>query len=180
MEKEMSDLMGDLSALPRMGAVRKINDMVKRIRQVKVLAIILDHLRKKMPQMFGKEKKKKEIMQNLPGIFREIMKLHELSPGRIDISSFAILCVCLNHFSDIACAIIISSSGHDSGDFPEIDKFKLYLEDADISAFPRIEGKKMNKGGRLDDLEVALKVAMPDLLNRLPGIATTKVEAELC
>ena len=27
----------------------------------------------------------------------------------------------------------------------------------------------MNKGERLEDLRVALKVAMPDLLNRLPG-----------
>ena len=139
MEKEMSDLMTDLSSLPRLAAVRKINDMVRRIRQVRVVAILLDYLRHKMP-MFGKGKKKKEMIQTLPAIFKELMKLHDLSPG----------------------------------DFPEIEKFKTFLETADISAFPRSEGKKMKNGERLEDLSVALKVAMPDLLHRLPGITSTK------
>ena len=32
----------------------------------------------------------------------------------------------------------------------------------------------MNNGARLDDLDIALKVVMPDLLGRLPGLETTK------
>ena len=47
--------------------------------------------------------------------------------------------------------------------------YNRFLEETDINTFPRLEGKKMNKGERLEDLRVALKVAMPDLLNRLPG-----------
>jgi len=43
------------------------------------------------------------------------------------------------------------------------------VEESDINTFPRLEGKKMNKGGRVEDLRIALKVAMPDMLNRLPG-----------
>ncbi|KAL7532467.1 hypothetical protein ACHAXR_010760 [Thalassiosira sp. AJA248-18] len=144
MEKEMRDLVEvDLASLPRMGAVRKINDLVKRIRQVRVLVLLLDHLRHKMGGKFGfqKEKKKKAVVENLPAIFREVMKRHDLSPG----------------------------------DFPEIEQFKSFLQQSDMSTFPRLEGKKMNKGERLEDLRIALKVAMPDLLNRLPGITTTKV-----
>ena len=37
-EKEEKDLMKDLAILPRQSAVRKINELVKRIRKVKTLA----------------------------------------------------------------------------------------------------------------------------------------------
>eukprot|EP00586_Coscinodiscus_wailesii_P012546 CAMPEP_0172510816 /NCGR_PEP_ID=MMETSP1066-20121228/231661_1 /TAXON_ID=671091 /ORGANISM="Coscinodiscus wailesii, Strain CCMP2513" /LENGTH=405 /DNA_ID=CAMNT_0013289961 /DNA_START=113 /DNA_END=1330 /DNA_ORIENTATION=+ len=81
METEMADLSADLSALPRLGAVRKINDMVKRIRQVRVHAIILDHLRHNMPSVFGKEKKKKELLGNLGAVFRKVQQDHNLPYG---------------------------------------------------------------------------------------------------
>jgi len=145
MENEMSDLMSDLASLPRLGAVHKINDMVKRLRQIRVLVLIEDHLRKKMP-MLGKDKKKKEIIRDLPVFFRDIMEKHELSPG----------------------------------DFPEIQTFKKFLQQTDISSFPRIAGKKMKKGGRLEDIELALKESMPDMLNRLPGVASAMAEPEWC
>lgn len=80
----MSDLVEvDLASLPRMGAVRKINNMVRRIREIRTLTLILDHLRHKMGSRyaFGKDKKKKQLLENLPAIFREVMKLHDLSPG---------------------------------------------------------------------------------------------------
>mmetsp|Transcript_27809 Transcript_27809/g.57460 ORF Transcript_27809/g.57460 Transcript_27809/m.57460 type:complete len:142 (+) Transcript_27809:2-427(+) len=141
----MSDLMSDLASLPRLGAVHKINDMVKRLRQIRVLVLIEDHLRKKMP-MLGKDKKKKEIIRDLPVFFRDIMEKHELSPG----------------------------------DFPEIQTFKKFLQQTDISSFPRIAGKKMKKGGRLEDIELALKESMPDMLNRLPGVASAMAEPEWC
>jgi len=148
MEKEMRDLVEtDLSLLPRMGAVRKINNMVRRIREVRTLALILDHLRQKMGSKygFGKEKKKKQILENLPAIFREVMKLHDLSYG----------------------------------DFPDIEQFKSFVEESDINTFPRLEGKKMNRGGRVEDLRIALKVAMPDMLKRLPGIQTIKMNQNI-
>jgi len=48
--------------------------------------------------------------------------------------------------------------------------YNRFLEETDINVFPLlVEGKKMNKGERLEDPIVALKVAMPDLLNRLSG-----------
>jgi len=48
--------------------------------------------------------------------------------------------------------------------------YNRFLEETDINVFPLlVEGKKMNKGERLEDPIVALKVAMSDLLNRLSG-----------
>jgi len=53
------------------------------------------------------------------------------------------------------------------------------VEESDINTFPRLEGKKMNRGGRVEDLRIALKVAMPDMLKRLPGIQTIKMNQNI-
>lgn len=141
MSAEMADLQQDLATLPRMGAVRKVNDMVKRIRQVRVHAILLDHLRKRMPKVLGKSKRRQELLDNLPQIFRDVLKEHDLPWG----------------------------------DFPDIEKFRKVLEKMDMNKLPKIRGDRMNRGRRLNDLQVSLKLAIPDLLGRLPGISNIKL-----
>lgn len=47
-EMEERDLMQDLAVLPRLSTVRKINELVKRIREVKTLACIIGHLKAQM------------------------------------------------------------------------------------------------------------------------------------
>ena len=81
LEIEMADLLRDLAALPRHGAVRKINDIVKRVRMVLTHAKILDYIRNQMPSMFGKEKKKQQLLDNMADVFRQVMKVHNLSMG---------------------------------------------------------------------------------------------------
>lgn len=80
-KREMADFLRDLNDLNRLGAGRKINDMVKRIRQIRVHAILLDYLRDQMPKMFKKQKKKQDLLDDLPNIFRTVMKQHGLSFG---------------------------------------------------------------------------------------------------
>ena len=58
--------MKDLAILPRQSAVRKINELVKRIRKVKTLAYIVGHLKAQMPAMVGREKKQKKLISDLP------------------------------------------------------------------------------------------------------------------
>lgn len=69
---EQHDLFQDLQALPRNAALRKLNDLIKRARLAKVHAYIISELRKQMPSMIGKDKKKKELIQNLDKIFEQI------------------------------------------------------------------------------------------------------------
>lgn len=89
-EMEERDLMKDLAVLPRQSAVRKINELVKRIRKVKTLAYIVGHLKKEMPALVGKEKKQKKLITDLPNVFRTILKTHNLAPGDFpEIQSFA-------------------------------------------------------------------------------------------
>lgn len=89
-EKEERDLMKDLAILPRQSAVRKINELVKRIRKVKTLAYIVGYLKAQMPAVMGKEKKQAKLINDLPNVFRVILKKYNLSPGDFpDINSFS-------------------------------------------------------------------------------------------
>jgi len=65
-------------ALPRNSAVRKVNELVKRTRLVRTHAHIISHLQKKMPVLFGKESTQKELIDNLPGEFREIERTYKI------------------------------------------------------------------------------------------------------
>jgi len=89
-ESEEKDLMRDLAVLPRQSAVRKINELVKRIRKVKALAYIVGYLKSQMPAVMGKEKKQAKLISDLPNVFRTIMKKYGLAPGDFpDLTSFA-------------------------------------------------------------------------------------------
>eukprot|EP00559_Dactyliosolen_fragilissimus_P007204 CAMPEP_0184863682 /NCGR_PEP_ID=MMETSP0580-20130426/12150_1 /TAXON_ID=1118495 /ORGANISM="Dactyliosolen fragilissimus" /LENGTH=588 /DNA_ID=CAMNT_0027362151 /DNA_START=346 /DNA_END=2112 /DNA_ORIENTATION=+ len=90
-EKEEKDLMKDLAILPRQSAVRKINELVKRIRKVKTLSYIIGHLKQQMPSLVGREKKQQKLIADLPNVFRTILKKYNLSPGDFpDISNFSV------------------------------------------------------------------------------------------
>jgi len=89
-EMEEKDLMKDLAILPRQSAVRKINELVKRIRKVKTLSYIIGYLKSQMPALMGKEKKQQKLIEDLPNVFRTIMKKNGLSPGDFpDIAKFS-------------------------------------------------------------------------------------------
>lgn len=89
-EAEEKDLMRDLAILPRQSAVRKINELVKRIRKVKTLAYIIGYLKAQMPNLMGKEKKQQKLINDLPNVFRIILKKYNLAPGDFpDITSFS-------------------------------------------------------------------------------------------
>eukprot|EP00602_Paraphysomonas_sp_CaronLab_P001390 CAMPEP_0185026886 /NCGR_PEP_ID=MMETSP1103-20130426/11443_1 /TAXON_ID=36769 /ORGANISM="Paraphysomonas bandaiensis, Strain Caron Lab Isolate" /LENGTH=508 /DNA_ID=CAMNT_0027560621 /DNA_START=82 /DNA_END=1608 /DNA_ORIENTATION=+ len=88
-EMEEADLMRDLRSLPRNSAVRKINELVKRVRIAKVHAYIIGYLKEQMPMFMGKESKQKKLCAELPQVFRTVMKRHNLAPGDFpDIKDF--------------------------------------------------------------------------------------------
>ncbi|KAL7998046.1 putative EH domain-containing protein [Plasmopara halstedii] len=80
-DAEERDLLDELRALPQHAAVRKVNELVKRARLVKVHACILGHLRDKMPAVFGMEKKQRELLDNMAENFREVQRKYHLPPG---------------------------------------------------------------------------------------------------
>uniref|UniRef100_A0A8C9BVP1 EH domain containing 3 n=1 Tax=Phocoena sinus TaxID=42100 RepID=A0A8C9BVP1_PHOSS len=58
-----------------------LNDLIKRARLAKVHAYIISSLKKEMPSMFGKDNKKKELVNNLAEIYGQIEREHQISPG---------------------------------------------------------------------------------------------------
>lgn len=86
---EEKDLMRDLADLPRNSAVRKINELVKRVRIGRVHAYLMSNLKEQMPTFMGHAKKQKELLADLPKVFRTVMKKYKLSPGDFpDIEDF--------------------------------------------------------------------------------------------
>jgi hypothetical protein len=69
-----------LKELPRNAAIRKVNEVVKRVRTARVHGLIIGHLRKQMP-LFGKQSKQAELYANLPREFAIIQQQYQLAPG---------------------------------------------------------------------------------------------------
>lgn len=80
-EDETQDLFRDLQSLPKNSALRKLNDLIKRARSAKVHAYIISELKKEMPNVFGKEHRKKELINKLPEIHEKIRKEYNISAG---------------------------------------------------------------------------------------------------
>ena len=49
----MRDLLTDLKNIPKNAAIRKVNELVKRVRLAKAHMCIVGHLKKEMPAVFG-------------------------------------------------------------------------------------------------------------------------------
>jgi GTP-binding protein EngB required for normal cell division len=78
-ESERNDLFKELRELPRYSAMRKINDLVKRARSVKVHALIIGTLAGKMPSFMGKAKAQKALVSGMGDIFRHVQREHGLA-----------------------------------------------------------------------------------------------------
>lgn len=80
-EQEEEDLFAEILKLPRNSAVRKLNDLVKRARLVRVHAYIINSLKEEMPLVFCREKKKRDLIYDLPIIYSRIQQRYQISPG---------------------------------------------------------------------------------------------------
>jgi len=88
-EAEMRDLLTDLKNVPKNAAVRKVNELVKRVRLAKAHAYIVGHLKKEMPSMFGKDKAQAKLLTNLEDHFLKVHRAHQLPVGDFpDVAKF--------------------------------------------------------------------------------------------
>lgn len=83
-DSEKSDLLADLRSIPRGATVRKLNELIKRTRAVKVHAYIIDHLKNKVNVMWGRDKIKTQVLANLPDVFNEVLQKYSNSLVRGD------------------------------------------------------------------------------------------------
>ncbi|KAJ2746942.1 hypothetical protein GGI20_000929 [Coemansia sp. BCRC 34301] len=120
---EQRDLLRDLRSIPKNAALRRVNEIVKRARQARVHAHIIGHLRSELPAMFGKDKKAKAMVDDLPAEFRKIQTRYNLPPGdfpnaeafKNDLEAFKIV-----DFNKLSLKLIGNADDALSVDFPKL------------------------------------------------------------
>ena len=61
--------------------MRKVNEMVKRIRLAIVNVCVLGHLRSKMPYLYGKESVQRRLIDDLQSVFDTVRRQYDLAEG---------------------------------------------------------------------------------------------------
>eukprot|EP00985_Skeletonema_marinoi_P001159 scaffold466_cov104-Skeletonema_marinoi.AAC.4 len=79
--QEKMDLFNDIAQLPQNAVMRRINELVKRARSVKVHAYIIHYLRKQLPYTWGKREKQRRLIDRLEREFVMCARRYELPRG---------------------------------------------------------------------------------------------------
>mmetsp|Transcript_40616 Transcript_40616/g.85285 ORF Transcript_40616/g.85285 Transcript_40616/m.85285 type:complete len:610 (-) Transcript_40616:249-2078(-) len=99
-EKDEKLLVQELVDLPRCASERKVNQIVNRVRLVKMHVCILGTLRKMTPFYFGKKRSRDYILNNLGSIMEDVRVQFDLSKG--DMPNPKEFVKCLKHFPDFS------------------------------------------------------------------------------
>jgi hypothetical protein len=81
LNREKLDLFLDIASLPQNAVMRRINELVKRARSVKVHAYIIHYLRKQMPYTWGRAEKQSKLINRLDREFVMCARRYELPKG---------------------------------------------------------------------------------------------------
>lgn len=81
LQREELDLIQEIMALPQQAVMRRINEMVKRARSVKVHAYLIHYLRKQLPYTWGKKEKQKRLIGRLESEFMAAARRYNLPKG---------------------------------------------------------------------------------------------------
>jgi hypothetical protein len=80
-DRDRHALMEHLKELPNMCSMRKVNEMVKRIRLNIVNVCLVGAIKARMPWFIGKEAAQKKILGSLGEIYAHVQHEYNLSPG---------------------------------------------------------------------------------------------------
>lgn len=81
LQREEMDLLNDIMNLPQQAVMRRINELVKRARSVKVHAYIIHYLRKQLPYTWGKKEKQRRLIGRLDSEFSAAARRYGLPKG---------------------------------------------------------------------------------------------------
>ncbi|KAH8045665.1 hypothetical protein JL721_12568 [Aureococcus anophagefferens] len=151
---ERSDLLRELGELPRHAVLRRVNDLGRRARRLKVHAYLIHHLRNQMPRLFGRDDAQARLLDDLP---RRSARKSTAGSGRPDRTrARARSAASTRHF-----ALCANKYGLALGDFPDVDDFRAgLLEIADIRRFPKLDK------GLVADMDRMFAADIPRLLDR--------------
>merc|ERR1712061_931862 len=81
MEKDMAILLADLQDLPNEVSEQRIQEMVIRIRLLRVHMCLMASLRAEMPWFCGKAKRKRHLLDNLELVIANVCEQYGFSKG---------------------------------------------------------------------------------------------------
>ncbi len=124
LEAEMRDLLTDLKHVPKNATIRKVNELVKRVRLAKAHAYIVGHLKQQMPGMLGnKAKAQAKLLASLEDHFLKVHRAQSLPVGDFpDVQKFRGI-----------------MEAHDLSKFPKLDtKALAAMEDVLTREIPKL------------------------------------------
>lgn len=74
-------LKGHLAELPKACSMRKVNEIVKRVRLCVVHLCVLGHLRSRMPYLWGANSTQTMLINKLDEVYEEVRRTYQLSDG---------------------------------------------------------------------------------------------------
>lgn len=74
-------LKGHLAELPKACSMRKVNEIVKRVRLCVVHLCVLGHLRSRMPYLWGANHTQTMLINKLDEVYEEVRRTYQLSDG---------------------------------------------------------------------------------------------------
>lgn len=114
LEREKRDLITEMTNLPQNAAIRRINELIKRARRLKVHAYIVHYLRKQMPYLIGRSEKQQRLLERLDSEFIACARRYNLPLG---------------DFPDVAQYRKMLSEVKDISEFKKLDKNLIYEMD---------------------------------------------------
>jgi EH domain-containing protein 1 len=81
LQREEMDLLQDIMNLPQQAVMRRINELVKRARSVKVHAYMVHYLRKQLPYTWGKRDKQRRLIGRLESEMNAAARRYSLPRG---------------------------------------------------------------------------------------------------
>jgi hypothetical protein len=121
--KDKEVLLGRLRDLPKACGMRKVNEMVKRIRLAIVNVCVLGHLRSKMPYLFNKENIQNKLIDNLESVFDTVRRKYDLAEGdfpKLDEFKAALRLADFSTFPHTSREVLISLQDMLTVDIPRI------------------------------------------------------------
>jgi Domain of unknown function (DUF5600)/Dynamin family len=81
LQREERDLIEEVLSLPSRAVMRRINELVRRARSVKVHAYLIHYLRKQLPYTWGKKEKQRRLIGRLEAEFMAAARRYGLPKG---------------------------------------------------------------------------------------------------
>lgn len=151
-QKDKEVLMQRLHDLPKACGMRKVNEMVKRIRLATINVCLLGYLRSKMPYLWGYQRAQDRLIEKLPEIFQELRRKYDLSEGdfpNIDEYRTILKLLDFSRFPYTKREVLLSLRNMLTNNIPDIMSYIHSVDDLEVDSAGNIKVKKVTSNNKI-------------------------------